>query len=602
MVRKISMPLMAVGALHLLVSSPAQAQEAHPLADVTANLTTEPRNLTHHQPFFSGSADIAPTFTTSNFTQSSPQLTTNPMGQVTGVNQLRDVAPRDWAYQALSDLISRYNCMAGYPDRTFQGDGYANADRPLSRYEFAAGLNACLQAMERVIAETDRVPAETLGVMQQLMAEFETELANLGQRVDGLESRVAFLEDNQFSTTTQLFGQVVTGLQGRLDSQSDLLAPLPLLNNALFIGRDGIAETSDRANELSFGYNAQLTLMTTFSPRTRLLTGLAAGNVSTRDLTFFGFNNNFTTLGYEFNSGNGLILTDVNLRQLVTDRLAVIVGPRGVNPVNVFRGPSRVESAGFGPISRFAQRNPVIQLGSPSGGLGLDWQVSRNASVQAVYSAFDSGNSSLGLVSNAYTAGVQVLLTPTETVDTALYYLHSYGGALGGFLAMGTGDDQIGAIANGRFSTHGVGATVNWQVSPKVTLGTWGGWTRSNAVATGTTGAVETVNWMFSAQFPDLFKAGNVGGIFFGQPPRITGSNLRQNGVLTGNVPSLFSGTLGATNEGRRDRSLHLEAFYRWQLTPNISITPGIIGIFNPNHTASSDTIWIGALRTTLTF
>jgi len=196
MVRKISMPLMAVGALHLLVSSPAQAQEAHPLADVTANLTTEPRNLNHQQRFFSGSPDVAPTFTTDGLAQFSPQLTTNPMGQVTGVNQLRDMAPRDWAYQALSDLISRYNCVAGYPDRTFQGN------RPLSRYEFAAGLNACLQVMERVIAETDGVPAETLGVMQQLMAEFETELANLGQRVDGLESRVAFLEDNQFSTTT----------------------------------------------------------------------------------------------------------------------------------------------------------------------------------------------------------------------------------------------------------------------------------------------------------------------------------------------------------------------------------------------------------------
>ncbi len=600
--RHFFIPLVTATGLHLLANLPAHAQEVHRLSTSASDLTTETSDLNHPSQFASGSANSTPTFNAGGFGQSSPlfhsstTLNAAPMAQVTGVNQLRDVAPSDWAYQALSDLISRYNCIAGYPDGTFRGN------RSLSRYEFAAGLNACLQAMERLIAEVDGVPTETLAVMEQLMAEFTTELANLGQRVDGLESRVSFLEDNQFSTTTKLFGQVVAGLQGRLDSQSDLLAPLPLLNNLPFIGRDGIAETSDRANELNFGYNAQLSLMTTFSPRTRLLTGLAGGNLSTRDLTLFGFNNSFTTLGYEFNSGSSLILTDVNVRHLLTDRLAVIAGPRGVNPVNVFRGPSRVESAGFGPISRFAQRNPVIQLGSPSGGAGLDWQVGRRASVQAVYSAFDSGNPALGLVGNAYTAGVQVLLTPTETVDTALYYLHSYGGALGGFLATGSGDDQIGAIADGRFTTHGVGATLNWQVSPKVTLGTWGGWTRSNAVATGTSGGVETVNWMFSAQFPDLFKEGNLGAIFFGQPPRITGSNLRQNGVLTGNVPSLFAGSLGATNEGRGDRSLHLEAFYRWQLTPNISLTPGIISIFNPNHTASSDTIWIGALRTTLTF
>ncbi|MCP5990518.1 iron uptake porin, partial [Klebsiella pneumoniae] len=59
-------------------------------------------------------------------------------GQITSVNELSDVKPTDWAYQALQSLVERYGCIVGYPDRTFRGA------RPLSRYEFAAGLNACL--------------------------------------------------------------------------------------------------------------------------------------------------------------------------------------------------------------------------------------------------------------------------------------------------------------------------------------------------------------------------------------------------------------------------------------------------------------------------
>ncbi|MEW5860313.1 MAG: iron uptake porin, partial [Cyanobacteriota bacterium] len=62
--------------------------------------------------------------------------TTDSMDQVTNVSQLQDVEPTDWAYEALRSLVERYGCIAGYPDGTFRGN------RALSRYEFAAGLNA----------------------------------------------------------------------------------------------------------------------------------------------------------------------------------------------------------------------------------------------------------------------------------------------------------------------------------------------------------------------------------------------------------------------------------------------------------------------------
>ncbi|MEA5534514.1 iron uptake porin [Crocosphaera sp. XPORK-15E] len=67
--------------------------------------------------------------------------------QLNSIQQLRDVSPIDWSYQALKNLVENYGCIVGYPDRTFRGD------RPLSRNEFAAGLNACMEQLERRLLE-----------------------------------------------------------------------------------------------------------------------------------------------------------------------------------------------------------------------------------------------------------------------------------------------------------------------------------------------------------------------------------------------------------------------------------------------------------------
>ena len=58
--------------------------------------------------------------------------------QVTSITQLTDVKPTDWAYQALSNLVERYGCVAGYENGTFRGGS------AMTRYETAALLNACL--------------------------------------------------------------------------------------------------------------------------------------------------------------------------------------------------------------------------------------------------------------------------------------------------------------------------------------------------------------------------------------------------------------------------------------------------------------------------
>src|SRR4028118_560186 len=103
--------------------------------------------------------------------------------QVTSVSQLSDVRPTDWAFQALQSLVERYGCIAGYPDGTFRGN------RAMTRYEFAAGLNACLDQITKLIGSSTAnfVTQEDLAVLQRLQEEFAAELASLRGRVDALE-------------------------------------------------------------------------------------------------------------------------------------------------------------------------------------------------------------------------------------------------------------------------------------------------------------------------------------------------------------------------------------------------------------------------------
>ncbi|NEP15172.1 MAG: iron uptake porin, partial [Symploca sp. SIO2C1] len=155
------------------------------------------------------------------------------MGQVTSVSQLSDVEPTDWAFDALRSLVERYGCIEGFPDGTFRGN------QSLSRYQFAAGLNACLEQIERLIDAGNVVTADDFETLQKLMQDFAVELASLETRIDNLDGRTAFLEDHQFSTTTKLFGQVIMGVQGRFDNTAD------------FFPVDGIQDTPDPGTEVN---------------------------------------------------------------------------------------------------------------------------------------------------------------------------------------------------------------------------------------------------------------------------------------------------------------------------------------------------------------
>ena len=94
--------------------------------------------------FISTSGAIASTAPKVSPTESSGES----LSQVPSVDQLSDVQPSDWAFSALQSLVERYGCIVGYPNRTYQGN------RALSRYEFAAGLSACLDRVNELIASS----------------------------------------------------------------------------------------------------------------------------------------------------------------------------------------------------------------------------------------------------------------------------------------------------------------------------------------------------------------------------------------------------------------------------------------------------------------
>ncbi len=64
---------------------------------------------------------------------------------------------------------------------------------------------------------------------------------------------------------------------------------------------------------------------------------------------------------------------------------------------------------------------------------------------------------------------------------------------------------------------------------------------------------------------------------------------------------TLPAGLVGSFGEDQ-DTSLHVEAFYQYQVNDNISITPGIIWLTAPDHNSANDDIIIGTIRTTFAF
>jgi len=518
-------------------------------------------------------------------------------GQVTSVSQLSDVRPTDWAFQALQSLVERYGCIAGYPDGTFRGN------RAMTRYEFAAGLNACLDKVSELIraGTTNLATKDDLAALQRLQEEFAAELATLRGRVDALEARTSELEANQFSTTTKLTGEAIFALSDDFGG------------NVGFFGRDERRVGSDN-NQTVFQQRVRLNLNTSFTGRDLLLTRLDVGNgqnfnlgatrEGTQTWNVINRNDNVFHLGsllYKFPASNRLNVTIEAANGLWNDFIPT------VNPYfEDFDG-------GNGSLSAFGQSNPIYRLGGGAGigfdyafgGRGLLGGVFGPTSLSFGYLASNAASPAKGggLFNGDYAAMGQLTFTPGRNLQLAVNYNHGYfsrgnfgfdnglgngAGNIGGFTGTGVAN-SINGLSEGftgfrarKVVSNSYGAQASFRLNPRFILGGWAGLTNARILGIGD---ARIWNYAVTLALPDLGKEGNLLGFVVGREPYLdkleAASNLRSF---------------------RNDTSWHFEGFYKFKLTDNIAVTPGVIWITNPNQDRRNDDIIIGTLRTTFTF
>ncbi|BAY25699.1 carbohydrate-selective porin OprB [Calothrix sp. NIES-2100] len=485
------------------------------------------------------------------------------MEQVTSVSQFSDVQPTDWAFQALQSLVERYGCIAGYPNGTYRGN------RALTRYEFAAGLNACLDRVNELIATAtaDLVTKQDLATLQRLQEEFSAELATLRGRVDSLEARTAELEANQFSTTTKLVGEAI-------------------FNASQAFGDNKVVPPGSPATDLdsntTFSDRVRLNLYSSFTGKDQLQIRLQAANIiSNAGVT----GTNMTRLAYDGGSNNSVEIDKINYAFNLSDAIRVKVD---ANNAELFENVNNFNpdfaSSGKGAISRYGRFSPIYRQGAGGAGLTVTFNPQKSPiSFSAAYLARNASNPNAnnGVLEGESTIFGQLTFQPSKAFNVGFSYARTYQPSPSLFQNTGSAFANNPFGANTRTESDNYGIQATFQPSSKLALSGWVGYTTADAV-TGPSRSADIWYWAASLGVRDLGAKGNVLGLLFGQPPKVTG------------------GSGGITEES--GTSYHLEGLYKVRVSDNIQVTPGLIVIFNPENNDNNNNIYVGTLRTTFSF
>jgi hypothetical protein len=462
--------------------------------------------------------------------------------QVTSVNQFSDIRPTDWAYQALSNLVEKYGCVAGYPNGTYKGG------QAMSRFEAAALLNACL---DRVTEVTDE--------LQRLMDEFKAELATLRGRVDGLEKKVGKLEAQQFSTTTKLKGEV-----------NFILGGVPDYNG----------KTTSKQDRTTFNYDIRLNLDTSFTGKDLLKTRLRSAN--------------FTATS-PFNDGNSLFKLDK-----ASSTNAGSGGAGGIDTLSIDRlfyqfpvGKEFTLTAGalvrnteilaFIPTAYRSQLldffttagSPGVYNKATGQGFGAVWK-------QNVAKGKGFWNASLNFIAQDGEISNEGIFDSDGSLNTTAqigYKGRNWGAAVayrnGTFgtrtiNANGSAYSSLtGNQASNSFSVAGYWQPLDTGIIPSISVG------YGVTDISGTGSAANSDSWSVGLQWDDAFAKGNAAGIAIGQNP--------------------------SAGTGVND-PLSLELFYKFQVTDNISITPGLFYITDSSNQVGNQDLWGGVIQTQFRF
>ncbi|MBD2141689.1 iron uptake porin [Anabaena sp. FACHB-1250] len=502
----------------------------------------------------------------------------NNLSQVTSVSKFSDVQPTDWAFQALQSLVERYGCAAGYPNGTFRGN------RSLTRYEFAAGLNSCLDRVNELIATAtaEMVSKQDLATLQRLQEEFSTELATLRGQVDALEARTGELEANQFSTTTKLSGEAIFSVS---QAFGDKVAV-----------QSGNTPNQKLGNSSTLSDRVRLSLNSSFTGTDQLQTRLQGRNIiNNKDIT----GTNMTRLGYDGSAEdkNAVTIDKLNYAFNLKDNIRVKIDATGAElneNVNVFNPDFR--SSGSGALSRYGRFSPIYRQAGDGAGITVNINPNGKLGLSAAYMAQalkDGSNDRTlannpapgnGLFNGDNTIFGQLALKPNPAINIGLTYAHTYQRGIGlktnllGSTGSGKANNPFGTNVAAEASNYGIQATL--QPTKNITLGGWGGYTAASTLS-GTTRSGEIWYWAGTLGIKDFIREGNTLGLIVGQSPKLTGGKDVTRDANT---------------------SYHIEGLYKVKLSDNILVTPGVIVILNPEHNDRNSAEYVGTLRTTFTF
>jgi hypothetical protein len=511
--------------------------------------------------------------------------------QVTSINQFSDVRPTDWAYQALTGLIERYGCVAGYPDGTYRGG------RAMTRYEAAALLNACLDRISEVTDE-----------LKRLMKEFEKELAVLRGRVDGLEAKVGELEASQFSTTTRLRGDTRWVLGG-LDTSGNTVND-PIYTNPSQSGYTPLREA------LTLNYDVRLNFDTSFTGKDLLRTTLRAGNFA--DSGFGGPPTPLTQLDAQFEEtcgtgtdcGDVVAINRLYYRFPIGSTLTAVAGPRVRQDDLLPVWPSVYTTERILKIFQYAGAPGAYSQVLGAGG-GLWWKQAGRSTGWSFGGAYVSGNGDVGDPSEggiatggaAATGTLQLAYTGRNWNITGAY---TYSGVNVRFPGTPLSVEILPTSGIDNGYTQSVGLSGYWQPSssgwlPSISAG----WGLNRIYYTSTDTLVPSdelgyraasESWYVGLVWSDVLSRGNALGAAFGVPPR----TINSDGDTVCKVwfpPACRAG--GGKAEGNfhdpNDLNYVFEVYYRMQVTDQIAITPAIfwfsrpLGMYTLNYGPGTD-------------
>ena len=490
------------------------------------------------------------------------------LSQVSSVSELSDVDPNSWAFQALKSLVERYGCIEGYPSKKYLGN------RPLSRYEFAAGLNACLDKVGEQIAAAVAPLAtkDDLAAVQRLQEEFQAELAALKGRVDTLETKTKELESQQFSTTTKLDGSVVMAIQGGGAGGN-------IIQGSATGAVEGGTVTPGGAANTTFVGRTSLNLRTSFTGEDELLVRLRG--VTGQDITSSfpgivpGIADSLGTLLYAgtFDGSTNPVQTNGNatvsfdkiryVTPLFGDNFRVFIGPR-IEQFEFIDTNSYANDEEEDFSSGFFVNNPLI-IAIPVGpGTGFDWKISDQFSLRAAYITSNAGSSvgsGFGGLTGSNTEGsIELDFRPSETAKIKLQY-SAY-------------TLQEAALETPN-KTDAFGVNAEWAITPSVgVFGRYGFGTQQ--LFTPDVADNNLTTWQLGFALPDLFAPGNTLALAVGQPVRATN---KANGSET-----------------------DYELYYSFRLNDRITLTPDLQIISQPGNVAGNSTLVLGTLRSVFTF